>query len=137
MPGSEGEDPAEEALRRKGETRRLIFQNYCNGVDIEQLKAPFRRSAKEIEDDIFFVVKKINEYRLRRCADASPHMAPPVAVATLAEVRLNRLTLLSTLEKLGPLYLGTALLIPKVAIQRVAEGDKDAQREIEHRMRTA
>ena len=102
-----------------GTSRRLIFENYANGVDIESLKATFQRSAAEIEAEIFFVARKIKEYRFRRCADGSPHAAPPVACDTLIDIRFNRLALLDTLRKLGDHYLSSALLLPKVNVQKV------------------
>lgn len=102
-----------------GEERRFIFENYANGVDIEDLKSVFHRSAEEVERDIFFVAKKIKEYRFRRISEASPHAAPVVACDTLVDIRLNRLALLDTLRKLGNTYLSSALLIPKVQLQKV------------------
>jgi len=102
-----------------GERRRLIFENYANGVDIEEMKQPFARSAAEIENEIHFVARKIKEYRFRRCADGSPHAAPPVACDSLAEIRVNRLALLDTLRRLGDTYLSSPLLLPKVHVQKV------------------
>src|SRR6516162_6942448 len=97
-----------------GAERRLMFQNYANGVDIEAMKVPFGRSAAEIEREISFVAKKIKVYRFRRCADGSAYAAPPVACDTLADIRLNRLALFDTLAKLGDAYLSSALLLPKI-----------------------
>ncbi len=102
-----------------GEERRLIFENYCNGVGIEALTATFRRGAAEIEREIFFVAKKIREYRFRRCAGGSEHASPPVACDTLIDIRLNRLAMFDTLRKLGDLYLSSELLLPRIGIQKV------------------
>jgi hypothetical protein len=118
-----------------GLDRRLIFENYANGVDIESLKATFRRSAAEIEAEIFFVARKIKEYRFRRCADGSPHAAPPIACDTLIDIRLNRLALFDTLRKLGDLYLSSALLLPKVNVQKVDH--PSALLEAAHRVRAS
>lgn len=115
--------------------RRLIFMNYANGVDIEAMKAPFGRSAVEIEREIFFVAKKIKEYRFRRCADGSPYAAPPIACDTLVDIRLNRLALFETLGKLGDGYLSSALLLPRIALQKV--DSVEAVRDVSHRMRFA
>lgn len=113
-----------------GEERRLIFENFANGVDIEALKATFKRSAGEIEADIAFVARKITEYRFRRCADGSRYAAPPVACGTPADIRLNRLALLDTLGKLGDRYLSSPLLLPRIGVQKVDHPSmlKDAQR---------
>jgi hypothetical protein len=102
-----------------GATRRLVFENYVNGVDIEAMKATFARSAAEIEADIFFVAKKIKEYRFRRCADGSEFAAPPVACDTLVDIRLHRLALLDTLKKLGDRALSSPLALPRIHIQKV------------------
>ena len=118
-----------------GNDRRLIFANYANGVDIEAMKAPFGRSAAEIEREIFFVAKKIKEYRFRRCADGSPYAAPPVACETLADIRLNRLALFDTLKKLGDGYLASELLLPRIALQKV--DSVEVMRDASHRMRFA
>jgi len=118
-----------------GEERRCMFENYCHGVDIEQMKAPFQRSAKEIEEDILFVGRKLLEYRFRRTADGSRHMAPPVACSTLLDIRLNARALLGTLSKCGNLYLSSSLILGRVHIQRPkTQSDID---EIDHRMQTS
>lgn len=118
-----------------GQTRRLIFQNYANGVDVEAMKAPFRRSAAEIEREIAFVAKKIKEYRFRRCAEGSPHAAAPVACDTLLDIRLNRLALLDTLRRLGDLYLSSELILPRIVLQKV--DSPEALREAGHRVNAA
>jgi hypothetical protein len=51
---------------RHGEERKLIFENYANGVDIENLMVDFKHSRLEIEKEIAFVAKKIKEHRFRR-----------------------------------------------------------------------
>jgi hypothetical protein len=118
-----------------GRDRRFIFTNYANGVDIEAMKVPFGRSAAEIEREIFFVAKKIQEYRFRRCADGSPYAAPPVPCDTLADIRLNRLALFETLGKLGDVFLSSELLLPRIALQKV--DSVEAVRDVSHRMRFA
>lgn len=118
-----------------GNERRLLFTNYANGVDIEAMKVSFGRSAVEIEREIFFVGRKIKEYRFRRCADGSPYAAPPVACDTLADIRLNRLALFDTLKKLGDGYLVSELLLPRIALQKV--DSVEAVRDVSHRMRFA
>jgi hypothetical protein len=104
-----------------GEERKLIFENYANGVDIEDLMVAFKRSRLEIEREILFVARKIKEYRFRRVAEGkkNPHAAPPVQCDALLDIRLNRLALFDTLGKLGDLYLSSELLLPKVNIQKV------------------
>ena len=116
-----------------GRDRRHIFENYANGVDIEAMKATFGRSAAEIEREIFFVAKKIKEYRFRRCADGSKFAAPPVACDTLIDIRLNRLALFDTLRKLSDSHLASVLLLPRVNIQKVDHPSSLA--EAQHRMR--
>lgn len=116
-----------------GEERRLIFENYANGVDVEDLKTAFKRSAAEIQKEIFFVAKKIKEYRFRRCVDASQHAAPPVACDTLLDIRVNRFALFETLRKIGNLTLSSELLLPKIIVQNVR--DKKDMREVAHRLR--
>lgn len=118
-----------------GEERRFIFENYANGVDIDDMKAVFHRSAEEIEREIFFVAKKIKEYRFRRMSEASPHAAPVVACDTLVDIRLNRLALLDTLRKLGNTYLSSAILIPKVNLQKI--DNSKMLKEANQRMRRA
>lgn len=95
-----------------GEERRLIFQNIANGVPAEKLKAAFLRSEEEIWREVEFVGRKIREYRFRR------HM-PPLACMGLRAIRLNRAALLETLRKLGPEYLSSELLIPRIGIHQI------------------
>ena len=104
-----------------GAERRLIFENYANGVDIEDLMVTFKRSRLEIEREILFVAKKIKEYRFRRVAEAknNAHAAPPVQCDTLVDIRVNRFALFDTLRKLGDHYLSSALLLPEIKIQKV------------------
>lgn len=108
-----------ETKKSFGRERRLMFENYANGVDIERMKETFHRSAAEIEVDILFVAKKIREYRFRRCADGSEHASPPIACDTLLDIRLHRLALFDTLRKLGDRYLESPLILPRVNIQKV------------------
>jgi hypothetical protein len=98
--------------RKRGEERRLIFQNIANGVPLEKVMAAFSRSQKEIWDEVEFVGRKIREYRFRR------HL-PPVEHKGLRAMRFNRRVLLETLDKLGPEYLSSELLIPKITVQEL------------------
>lgn len=102
-----------------GEERRFIFENYANGVDLEDLKSVFHRSAAEVEAEIFFVAKKIKEYRFRRISQGSPHASPVVQCDTLIDIRMNRLALFDTLRKVGNVYLSSVLILPKVNVQNV------------------
>lgn len=118
---------------RLGEERKLIFRNFCNGVPIDELCAPFRRSRAELEREIFFVAKKIREYRFRRCTDGSKFAAPPVQSETLSDIRINRRAMMETLGRLGPSYLSSELLIPKVTIQKIDH--PEMVREASHRLK--
>lgn len=95
------------AVERLGEDRRLIFVNVANGVPIPQVMSVFRRSQKEVDDEVRFVARKICEYRFRA-------KLPPLACSTLTEISWNRLALLETVSKLGSNYLGTSLILPKI-----------------------
>lgn len=112
------------AAERLGEDRRLIFENVANGVPIQQIMSVYRRSEKEVMEEVRFVGKKIAEYRFRR------HQ-PPLSCTTLNEIFINRLALLDTLRKLGDVYLSTSLLIPKVYVGSL--NDPHVVREAEHR----
>jgi len=98
--------------RKRGEERRLIFQNVANGVSIEKIMATFRRSEKEVWDEVEFVGRKIREYRFRR------HL-PPLENQGIRAIQLNRRALLETLDKLGPNYLDSELIIPKISVQKL------------------
>ena len=112
------------AAERLGEDRRLIFENVANGVPIQQVMSVYRRSEKELWDEVQFVGKKISEYRFRR------HQ-PPLGCANLNEIRINRLALLDTLRRLGDVYLSTSLLIPQIHVGKM--DDPHVVREAEHR----
>ena len=112
------------AAERLGEDRRLIFENVANGVPIQQVMSAFRRSEKEVMDDIAFVGKKIAEYRFRR------HQ-PPLSCGTLREISFNRAALLDTLRRLGDVYLSTSLLIPQIHVGHMS--DPHVVKEAEHR----
>lgn len=114
----------ENAVERLGQDRRLIFENVANGVPIQQVMNVFRRSEKEVMDEVRFVGKKVAEYRFRR------HM-PPLGCDTLNELRINRAAILETLRKLGDLYLGTSLLIPNIHVGSL--DDRNVVEEAEHR----
>lgn len=112
------------AAERLGEDRRLIFENVANGVPIQQVMNVFRRSEKEVMDEVQFVGKKIAEYRFRR------HQ-PPLSYTTLNEIFINRRALLDTLRRLGDVYLSTSLLIPQVYVGSL--DDPHVVQEAEHR----
>lgn len=85
----------------------------------------FKLSMLEVEQHIAFVASKIKEYRFRR------HQ-PPLECDTDFDRRWNRRALLENLRKLGPEYLSTSLLLPKVGVQRVATPKelKEAARQV-------
>jgi hypothetical protein len=112
------------AAERLGEDRRLIFSNVANGVPIQQVMSVYRRSEKEVMDEVRFVGKKIAEYRFRR------HM-PPLGCDTLNEIFVHRAALLETLNKLGDVYLSTSLLIPNIHVGSLL--DNEVVQEAEHR----
>jgi hypothetical protein len=112
------------AAERLGEDRRLIFENVANGVPIQQVMSVFRRSEKEVMDEVRFVGKKLCEYRFRR------HQ-PPLSCTTLNEIFTNRAALLDTLRRLGDVYLSTSLLIPKIHVGSL--DDNHVVQEAEHR----
>lgn len=112
------------AAERLGEDRRLIFENVANGVPIQQVMSVFRRSEKEVMDEVQFVSKKLAEYRFRR------HQ-PPLSCDTLNDISFNRRPLLETLRRLGDVYLSTSLLIPKIHVGQMS--DRDVIQEAEHR----
>ncbi len=95
-----------------GAERSLIFSNVANGVPMELLMATFERSETEIMAEIDFVARKIREYRFRR-------KIPPVSADTIPEIRFNRRTLLENLEKLGPKYLSSSLILPRITVQKI------------------
>ena len=112
------------AAERLGEERRLIFENVANGVPIQQVMSVFRRSEKQVMDEVKFVAKKIAEYRFRR-------HAPPLGCSTLNEISFNRRPLLETLRKLGDVYLSTELIIPNIHVGQLT--DPHVVQEAEHR----
>ncbi len=95
-----------------GQQRRLVFENVCNGVPVPAIMQTFKMSQFEVEQAVAFVAKKIKEYRFRR------HM-PPLECDNDFDRRWNRRALLETLRKLGDTYLSSALLLPKVEVQRI------------------
>lgn len=102
----------EEDRRRLGEDRRLIFENVANGVPLEHVAAAFRRSVPEVERELGFVAKKLREYRFRR-------RQPPLDCDQVKDIRWNRVPLLETLRKLGPDYLSSELILPRIGVHRV------------------
>ena len=97
---------------KRGEERRLIFQNIANGVPLEKVMVAFCRSEKEVWDEVEFVGRKIREYRFRR------HL-PPLEHQGIRAIGLNRKALLETLSKLGPEYLVSDLVLPKIVVQKL------------------
>lgn len=112
------------AAERIGEERRLIFVNIANGVPIQQVMSVFRRSEKEVMDEVRFVGKKIAEYRFRR------HM-PPLSCDTLQEISVHRAALLETLNKLGDVFLSTSLILPNIHVGSLL--DTEVVKEAQHR----
>jgi len=108
-----------------GEERRLIFENVANGVPMEKIKAAFRRSEEEVWREVEFVGRKIREYRFRR------HL-PPLQCQGIKAIRWNRRALLETLRKLGPDYLSSQLVIPKIGVHEI--DSPEAVRETAHRI---
>jgi hypothetical protein len=94
-------------VERLGDERRLIFENVANGVPIQQVMSVFRRSEKEVMDEVQFVARKICEYRFRG-------RLPPLSCSTLKDISWNRLALLETVARLGSNFLGTSLTLPKI-----------------------
>ena len=115
----------EEDQLKLGEERKLIFANFCNGIAVEELTEPFRRSKDEIEREILFVARKLREYRFRRTTEGTTaqreawNAGPPVQSDNLFDIRLNRKALMLTLSRVGPKYLSSQLLMPQVKIQKL------------------
>lgn len=101
----------DERLKR-GEERRLIFQNVANGVPMEKIKAAFLRSEDEVWREVEFVARKIREARFRA-------QMPPLECQGIKAIRWNRRALLDTLRQLSAEYLSSDLLIPKIGIQTI------------------
>lgn len=106
---------------RRGEERKRIFGNVCNGVPKNVIAVAFEMSIEEVERDIEFVAKKIREYRHRRCLQPNPDqgMLPPIACETEADILANRDALLWTLNFLGPETLSSELILPPIVTQKV------------------
>jgi hypothetical protein len=99
----------DERLRR-GQERRLIFENVANGVPIERIMAAFRRSREEVNGEVEFVGRKIREARFRT-------RMPPLDCQGPKAIRWNRRPLLDTLRQLTDEYLASDLLIPRIGVQ--------------------
>lgn len=108
-----------------GEDRRLIFQNVANNVPTENIMAAFLRSEAEIWREVDFVSRKIREYRFRR------HL-PPLETQGIRAIQLNRKALLDTVDKLGPEYLASDLILPQVHIETLDHPSKLL--DVKHRM---
>lgn len=115
-----------DGLERLGEERRLIFENYANGVPIEQIMAAFRRSEDEVVREVEFVGKKLREYRFKR------HL-PPLACETLKDIRYNRRALLDNISKLGPRYLSSSLELPRIFVETLDPNHMGTIQEVAHR----
>lgn len=122
-----------------GQERRLIFENFANGIEIEALAEPYRRSPDEVRKDIGLVARKIAEYRHRRCLQpagirkdpltgrnvggnvpAEQGLLPPIPCGTEEEIRLNSNALLWALQFLTDENLSTEHLhIPTLTTHRV------------------
>lgn len=142
----------EAELVERGNQRKHIFINFCNGVPFEDIMVTFKRSRLEVEKEIAFVARKIQFSRhkgltgivpileriqrelakrerddgliaslkekasvLRKCAGAA------IECDLLTDIRINRVALLVAVERLGPIYLSSEVLVPRVHIQRVDE----------------
>jgi hypothetical protein len=97
---------------KRGEERRLIFENVANGVPMEKIKAAFRRSEEEVWRDVEFVGRKIREARFRA-------RMPPLECQGIKAIRWNRRALLDTLRQLSAEYLSSDLILPKIGVQQL------------------
>lgn len=95
-----------------GIERRLIFTNIANGVPEPQVMVTFKKSQLEVHQAVNFVCRKIREYRFRR-------RQPPVACDTVNDIMLNKRVLLLTLSKLGPKYLASELILPRIGVEKL------------------
>ena len=101
----------DERLKR-GEERRLIFQNMANAVPMEQIKAAFLRSEEEVWHEVDYVSRKIREARFRTCM-------PPLDCMGLKAIRWNRKALLETLEQLRDEYLASDIIMPNIGVETI------------------
>ena len=101
----------DERLKR-GEERRLIFQNMANAVPMEQIKAAFLRSEEEVWQEVDYVSRKIREARFRTCM-------PPLDCMGLKAIRWNRKALLETLEQLRDEYLASDIIMPNIGVETI------------------
>ena len=100
----------DEERRAIGTTRRLVFQNLANGVPVEMIRTTLHLSDLEIDQARDFVAKKITQHLiLRRQA--------PIPCTTMADIRWNRIDLLSVLAKIGDLDLSNALVLRRMLVQ--------------------
>ena len=74
--------------------RRLIVQNLCNGVPLGDVAAAFKRTDKEILDDMKFVVQKVHAYCLGRGRQM-------LTLDDVGALRLHRMIVLEILERLN------------------------------------
>jgi hypothetical protein len=99
-------------IEQLGEERRLIFVNVANGVPIQQVMSAFRKSEKEVMDDVRFIGRKIAEYRFRG-------RLPPLSCSTLHDISWHRRALLETLERLSDRFLGSQLTLPNIHVEKL------------------
>ena len=102
----------DEERKRLGETRRLIFQNVAVGLPVEKVAAAFKVSREQVLRDVSHVARKIREYRFQR-------RIPPVPSDTVTEIQMNRRFLLASLANIGPMQLGSDLILPNLGVQTI------------------
>ncbi|CAN5577423.1 hypothetical protein BH10PSE14_BH10PSE14_06770 [soil metagenome] len=100
----------EDERRARGQTRRLVFENMCNGVPDEKLREDFCLSQLELDQVRRFVAKKITEYLVLR-------RQPPVDCGDHRAIRWNRKRIIAILANLGDVDLSTELILAKITVQ--------------------
>lgn len=121
----------EDERRALGLSRRLVFENQCNGVPDEKIGADLRMSQLEIDQARRYVAKKIAEYLVLR-------RQPPVACDDLRAMRWNRRRALAVLANIGDIDLSTDLILSKLTTQaldhpEMVQGAKHRMAEAYHR----
>ncbi|HEX3747594.1 MAG TPA: hypothetical protein VHW09_26850 [Bryobacteraceae bacterium] len=79
---------------RLRDERVLIFTNLMNGVPDWKVAEQFHKSVPDIMQIFRFILRKIRSRRLER-------MEPPIIGDSIAEIRRQRITVLSILPKLN------------------------------------
>lgn len=106
----------EDERRALGLTRRLVFENLCNGVPAEKVGEDLRLSQLEVDQARRFVARKITEYlALRR--------QPPIDCDDLRGMRWNRGRCLGVLARIGDIDLSTDLILAKITVQALDHPD--------------